>query len=145
MRAWLLAIAVCLPCWGQAGDVSGALAAVNQFRAASGVGPVRLSAALQAAAEAHARDMAAQGYFSHTGRKGGKAKQRARAQGYKACTIAENLAKGQPTLDQAMRDWIASASHRKVLQLQKVRDMGLAQAGGSDGKIWVLVLAADRC
>ena len=82
---------------------------LNAMRAQQGVAPLSYAPRLEAAARAHALDMARHGYFSHTGRDGSGVGDRVRAQGYRWCYVAENLAKGQGDLTQVMRGWAQSA------------------------------------
>lgn len=145
MIRFILAIALMAAPAAQAGPVPGGLDAVNRFRAQSGLPPVHLSDELQASAEDHARDMVKRDYFSHRGMNGSRARNRAQVYGYWSCSIGENIARGQTSLDQVMADWIRSPTHRDVLKLRKVRDMGLARAPRDRGDVWVLVLGAETC
>ncbi|MGJ8546923.1 MAG: CAP domain-containing protein [Sulfitobacter sp.] len=117
-----------------------ALAQVNQFRAAQGRGALRRSAALDAAARAHANDMARGGFFAHRGSDGGKLRQRLQRAGYGFCAAAENLAYGSASASGALAQWRGSPSHRANMLGARYSQMGLAQAGGR----WVMVLAAPR-
>lgn len=145
MTRYLVMFALLLAGAVQASTVPGGLEAVNRFRAQSGLPPVVLSDALQASAQDHAWDMVKQDYFSHRGKNGSRAKSRARGYGYKSCSIGENIARGQRSLDQVMSDWINSPAHRDVLKLRKVREMGLARARRDEGDVWVLVLGTESC
>lgn len=108
---------------------------VNAQRAANGLSAVRNDARLARAAQAHAEDMVAQGYFSHTGANGSRFSQRARAAGY-TCAAAENIASGQKTSATVMEDWMNSAGHRRNILLSDARDIGIGRAGN----IWVMML-----
>jgi len=74
------------------GDV-GAL--LNAARARNGLPPLARSRQLTAAAEVHARDMARNRFFSHTGSDRSSVGQRVQRQGYGFCFVAENIAQGQ--------------------------------------------------
>lgn len=100
---------------------------VNAQRAANGLSAVRNDARLARAAQAHAEDMVAQGYFSHTGANGSRFSQRARAAGY-TCAAAENIASGQKTSATVMEDWMNSAGHRRNILLSDARDIGIGRA-----------------
>ncbi len=115
---------------------------LNAIRAAHGVPPVVHSAALSAAAERHARDMARSGVFSHTGSDGSTPRSRVRASGFGACLYAENIAWGQATVEDAMRGWMASQGHRENNLRRAVTHYGAARAGERD--YWVLVFA-NQC
>ena len=112
---------------------------LNAMRAQQGVAPLSYAPRLEAAARAHALDMARHGYFSHTGRDGSGVGDRVRAQGYRWCYVAENLAKGQGDLTQVMRGWAQSAPHYRNMMSRNATGFGLFQ--GPD-RIWAMVLAA---
>lgn len=112
---------------------------LNAMRAQQGVAPLSYAPRLEAAARAHALDMARHGYFAHTGRDGSGAGDRVRAQGYRWCYVAENLAKGQGDLTQVMRGWAQSAPHYRNMMSRNATGFGLFQ--GPD-RIWAMVLAA---
>lgn len=119
-------------------DVTGQM---NAVRAKRGLPPISVSPKLQRAAEAHARDMMKNNYYSHRGRDGSTAGKRARRAGYRWCLVAENIAKGQKSVGQVMNDWITSPSHYKNITRRKIKEYGMARAGN----VWVMVLGARRC
>ena len=112
---------------------------LNAMRAREGVAPLAYSFSLEAAARAHALDMARHGYFAHSGLDGSGVGDRARAQGYHWCYVAENLAKGQRELAQVMQGWAQSPPHFRNMMNSNARAFGLFQ--GPD-RIWAMVLAA---
>ena len=116
-----------------------AIQMLNAMRAQQGVAPLSYAPRLEAAARAHALDMARHGYFSHTGRDGSGVGDRVRAQGYRWCYVAENLAKGQGDLTQVMRGWAQSAPHYRNMMSRNATGFGLFQ--GPD-RNWAMVLAA---
>ena len=61
---------------------------INAQRAAKGCKALALNGQLQAAAEGHARAMAVQNFFGHTGKNGSQLKSRVRAAGYKGGRLA---------------------------------------------------------
>ena len=119
-----------------------ATAALNAYRTAQGRSTLTYSDRLDAAARAHAGDMARRGFFSHTGSNDSTVGDRVRAQGYRYCFVAENIAKGQRTLEQVMKSWKTSSGHRKNMLHNKATEFGLARA---DGDIWVMVLGTPGC
>ena len=119
-----------------------AQAAVNAYRADKGRAALSYSDDLQTIALAHALDMARGGFFAHTGSDGGGLAERLRAGGYRYCFAAENIARGQRTLEAVMQSWTGSAGHRKNLIHRSATEFGLARAPGD---IWVMVLAAPGC
>lgn len=143
MRALSVALALLFAA-GMAGadEVSGAREALNAFRAQADLAPLEHSARLQQAAERHARDLSRGTGLSHRGTDGSTVGARVERTGYRYCTVAENLGRGQRSLEQIMQGWAASPGHRDNMLLPGLRDFGLARQAGD---IWVLVLAAPGC
>lgn len=110
-------------------------AMLNTARAQQGRGPLREDARLSRAARAHAQDMVANGYFSHTGANGSDLSDRARAAGY-GCVAAENIAWGQKSEADVMTAWMNSPGHRRNILLGDVVDFGI----GSADTHWVMLL-----
>ena len=110
---------------------------VNAFRAAEGEAPLRRNRKADAAASAHARDMARQGFFGHTGSNGSSVGGRLKAAGCRFTGAAENIAKGQRSDAEVVADWAASPGHRRNM-LAPYDQYGAARIGD----IWVLVLAS---
>ncbi len=102
------------------------LAQVNAVRAKAGCGPLKLHPALTAAARTHARNMAEQNFFGHTGKDGRGFASRIRSQGYKYGLAAENIAAGQPTVERAVQAWLKSPGHKRNILNCKFRDTGIA-------------------
>ncbi|MFN3606233.1 MAG: CAP domain-containing protein [Cypionkella sp.] len=103
-----------------------ALAIINAQRAQVGCGALKLHPALQKAAAGHASAMAAQNFFSHTGKNGSKLKGRINAAGYKWRAIAENIAAGQTSAAQVVSVWMQSAGHRQNMLNCAYSETGLA-------------------
>lgn len=120
-------------------DVAGS-ADVNTFRAAAWLPPLTRSAALDAAALAHASDMARNGFFGHRGSTGSTHSERIRAAGVTPCGAAENIADGPFTPAGVLASWMGSQGHRHNILNRRYSDYGLAEV---DGK-WVMTLAG-RC
>lgn len=106
-------------------------------RAQAGTGAVTQNAALQAAAQAHANDLAARSGLSHTGSDGSSVMDRIARTGYSACFGAENIARGQPSIEAVMSAWRNSPGHYNNMVNASARHYGFARAGDA----WVLVLA----
>jgi uncharacterized protein YkwD len=118
---------------GRAAGVQTALVRqVNAFRAAHGLAPLRLSAALNEAAASHSTEMARLGYFSHNSANGHSFSQRVasyyRQRGYRRWTAGENLAYGTPDMGAALtlKLWLASPPHRANLLDPHWRELGLS-------------------
>lgn len=115
------------------------LAAVNAERSANGRAALAYDNRLEKAASAHAKDMAARGFMSHTGSDGSDLSKRLKRAGYKYCFGAENIALGQKSLPDAMSAWMKSGGHRKNILNPKAKSVGFARAQGNR---WVMVLGS---
>ncbi len=114
---------------------------VNAFRVANGQPALAADGRLARAAQAHANDMLAKNYFSHTGQDGSSAGDRVKRQGYGFCFVAENIAQGQKGALLALTGWQKSEGHRKNLLNKNAIHFGMAQAGD----YWVMVLGKPGC
>lgn len=106
------------------------IALINAERAQQGLGALGYNAALATAAQRHASDLAAQNYFSHTGKNGSSVGDRVRAAGYGYCYVSENLSGGYPKAQQAVQGWMQSQGHRANILSPKARDIGIGIAPG---------------
>ncbi|WP_374984779.1 sigma-70 family RNA polymerase sigma factor [Streptomyces fradiae] len=114
---------------------------VNARRAEAGCAPLRLDARLTAAARAHARDMAARGYFAHTDPEGRNADARMADAGYRAGAWAENLHRGPRDPAVVVGDWMDGSIHQENMLGCHYRDTGVAAVPGPEGTVWVQTLA----
>ena len=116
---------------------------INQARAAAGQPMVAVSQELTAAAQAHARDMAANGYMEHVNRAGLDPQQRAAKAGYAApqgtawLVLEVITARATP---EAGANWLlADRQHRGVVLRNYFREIGVGfVAGGPWGQIWAI-------
>jgi uncharacterized protein YkwD len=134
------------------------LARVNQYRAsgahcrsAGNFGPaaaLRWSQPLTQAAATHAQDMKAHSFFSHTGSDGSTLAQRVNAAGYTWSAIAENIAAGQPTIQQVIDGWMRSDGHCANIMNPNLVDVGLvcvaAAPGDRRSTYWTMSLGRAR-
>ena len=113
------------------------LALVNQARAeARRCGDKPFGAApalawdntLEKVAAQHASDMAANDYFSHSGRDGTTPAQRVTRAGYHWRMTGENIAAGQLSPEAAVAGWIKSPGHCENLMNAGFTEMGVAGA-----------------
>jgi uncharacterized protein YkwD len=97
-------------------------------------------------AAGYARTMGERDKINH--RLGGSLPKRVAAAGYDWGAVAENLAAGYDSTDEAIAGWKASAGHRKNLLNPLVTEIGIAAVStppGSDHRnYWALVLAMPR-
>ena len=139
-----------------AGVAAEVLALVNEVRSQPRVcgrqrfdaaGPLRPSSLLDHAAAAHARDMARHGYLEHRGRDGSSPADRAVRSGYRWRSVGENIASGQTTAEEVVREWTASPEHCANLMNADFVDMGVAFAVERDspqGIYWAQALGRQR-
>jgi len=109
--------------------------------------PLRSSSALQRAALAHARDMAASGYLDHKGSDGTWPADRVTRAGYSWMAVAENVAAGAPTAEEVVNGWLASPGHCANLMSSRYSSTGVAYAfnpASEKGTYWVQVFAAPN-
>jgi uncharacterized protein YkwD len=118
------------------------LAQVNALRRKAGATPLKMSKDLQQAAQAHAQDMLARGYFAHKSPSGTSVRERSRAAGYEWRTIGENIAEGQTSVQEVMTTWMNSKGHRENILNPHFRDLGIGlvlgkSRAGEYRVIWV--------
>lgn len=118
------------------------LAEVNALRRKAGAPELRMNAALQKAAQAHAQDMLERGFFAHKSPGNTTVRERATKAGYKWRNIGENIAEGQKSVDEVVATWMDSPGHRQNMLEPKFREIGigLVTGKGRDGEyrvIWV--------
>lgn len=100
----------------------------NLERRKEGLHPLKAHPALMGAAQAHAEDMRAQDYFSHTGKDGSSPSDRARRFGFEhGC--GENIYLGPSSDVAAVRGWMRSPGHRGNILGKDYRLMGGGHAG----------------
>lgn len=116
---------------------------LNTMRLDNGAGRVTYNAQLDSAAQAHADDMLANNYFSHTGRDGSSAAQRARRAGYDWRTVGENIATGYRSEETVFNGWTNSPGHHANNINPAFEEFGLGYAGNGTGTRWVLMLGAQ--
>jgi uncharacterized protein YkwD len=114
------------------------LTRVNALRKRRGLRPLRASAELAAAADAHSRTLAESGMFAH--RLPGappfylRVKQFYGARGYRRWTVGENIVASSPALTarQAIRMWLATPSHRANVLSSSWREVGFGAIRATD-------------
>jgi uncharacterized protein YkwD len=106
------------------------LARVNAERSAAGLPPLALDPRLNAAAQRHAEDMLLRSYYNHASLDGGRPSDRVRQSGYAAGMVAENIARGPFSVNEAMDNWLASREHRRNLLHPAFKDLGVGVAVG---------------
>lgn len=108
---------------------------------------LRHASALERAARAHARDMAAHSLLGHEGSDESMPAQRATRAGYSWASVAENVAGGQTTAEEVVQTWLASPGHCANLMNPRYSESGVARATDPDSEhvvYWVQVFAAPE-
>lgn len=108
------------------------LARVNTVRKEAGLRPVRGNARLDRAAQGHAEDMLARGFFAHESPSGDTVLQRSQAAGYLSRAVGENIAFGQISVAEVMETWMDSPGHRKNILTGVFTELGTGLAFGRD-------------
>lgn len=111
----------------------------NEFRRAEKLGEVKRNRELDLTARLFAEYLAKTGRFAHEA-DGRQPADRAKAAGYKFCTIAENLAlnqasrgfKSEGLAKQAVEGWKNSPGHRKNMVQPSVTEIGVGVAKAPD-------------
>jgi uncharacterized protein YkwD len=109
---------------------AGLLSQINAFRRSRGLRPLRTSARLRAAADAHSGAMATQGFFAHASPDGTPFWRRVQRYYPKTryWSVGENLLWSSPDVDAAgaLRTWLNSPPHRRILLTARWREVGLS-------------------
>lgn len=100
----------------------------NRLRQRNSLEKLNFSDKLTTIAADYACVLARSNHFDHVGPDGSTLAERARAGGYRYCSIAENLAKGQPSVSRVLIDWSNSLGHYANLMRQGVVEFGLGLA-----------------
>jgi uncharacterized protein YkwD len=130
------------------------LGELNAVRREHGLRPLRRSAPLATAADAHTGAMAEFGIFQHESRDGSAFRHRVKrfysSRGYDQWSVGENLLWSTTGLDakRALELWMASPSHRKNILTPRWREVGLsavtaAGARGVYGGRDVVIITTD--
>lgn len=105
------------------------------------------SCKLEAAAESHSQDMAANDYFSHTGPDGAGIEQRVDNQDYVWQAVGENIAAGHTSVSAAVEGWLESPGHCRNIMNDAFTEMGMAKANNSESRYstyWTQTLGTPR-
>ena len=150
---FLLADGAPLPAPNDAALLDQVYARLNEIRAEGGRcgrnefprgQPLKRSTELDAAARAHAEDMARNSFLAHTGSDGSNPGDRVTRTAYHWESVAENVASGQTSADDIAATWLESPGHCENLMDAKYADTGIAYAlNPGDGRdiYWVQVYA----
>jgi uncharacterized protein YkwD len=124
------------------------LASVNAQRKKAGVPPLRSNPLLDKAAQRHAQDMLARGYFAHESPANKTVRERAKEADYDWRAIGENIAEGQFSVDEVMRTWMNSPGHRRNILDPAFKELGVGIALGRSGSgyrvLWAQAFGTAR-
>lgn len=125
-------------------EVQQVLDLVNAERTSRGLIPVKLSAQLATAAQAHTQRQAEDGAIFHTDpRDGSSPGDRISRTGYRFSTWGENVAAGQRTPAAVMQGWMNSSGHCRNILNPAFTELGVGYVSG--GKVfnhfWTQVFA----
>ena len=121
------------------------LTLINKERAKAGLRALKIDANLQQSAQRYAEQMLALGFFSHTDPAGKTLRDRMDVSGYQRsfydqtcfcatrAAMGENIAQGQKTPEEVVRDWMASPPHKAAILTAAFTDTGIGIRSG----IWV--------
>lgn len=130
------------------------LAELNKIRREYGLVPLKLSRPLAIAADTHSKSMGTHGYFQHESRDGSEFWKRVKRfygpAGSGNWSVGENLLWSSGELDAAtaLKLWMQSPGHRKVILTPRWREVGLSAvsvtaAPGVFGGRDVTIVTAD--
>ena len=121
---------------------------LNSERRSRSLPPYAPSPVLDRVAQTYADDMLKRSHYGHVDPEGLTVRERAYAGGYDLRFIAENLAAGQPTVDEAMDGWMNSEKHRDNILSKIYTEAGFGLAIGHNKRgyqiIWVQVFGRPR-
>lgn len=111
---------------------------VNNERTDRGISPLKLSDSLSEVAHAKARDMATNGYFSHTSPTYGSPFDMMNQFDISYRAAAENIAAGQRSPEAVVESWMNSSGHRKNILNDEYTHLGngYVEGGGKYGTYW---------
>ncbi len=111
--------------------------------------PLVWNTQLAKAALNHSQAMAKELFFDHNDMQGRAVNHRVGDQGYRFRVVGENIAAGQASLEEAIRDWLLSAGHCVNMIDERFTEFGIARVVSSRsddpyGVYWTLVLGQPR-
>lgn len=135
LRKWVFLLVVLLAQPVFAGEVEHqALALVNAARAQAGCPALQPEPHMEAAALAHAKDMAMNDYFGHEGTDGSHFTARVRRAGLNMGAGAENIAAGYKDPQKVVSIWLGSPGHLRNMMNCRYKRTGLAVYYQADDK-----------
>lgn len=116
---------------------------INEERVQRGLRPVRYNGTLDNAAEKHADHMSIVGKMAHDGIGDGDPGERIRAEGFRNAW-GENVATGQTSPEQVVREWMNSPTHRRNILDPNYSLMGVSYVTAENGRsYWAQEFGAE--
>jgi len=109
---------------------------VNVERSKNGLGPLTHNWELSRVARCKSQDMMNKGYFSHTSPTYGSPFRMMESFGIRFSAAGENIAKGQRTPAEVMRDWMNSPGHRANILNGSYQQIGVGVAKDKSGRYY---------
>ncbi len=113
---------------------------VNALRRAQGLSELQLDSSLNAAAEAHSRDMSTQQRPWHFSSDGSSPVERVQRVGYTRTLLGQNISETYETELQTLAAWMQEQAERDAILDPQAADLGFAYYQESDGKIWYTMM-----
>ncbi len=104
------------------------LTLVNAERQQAGLSALMRESHLESAAQKHAEDMNRRNYFEHNTPEGKTPTEQIKDSSYPLTgrwTTGQNIARGQKTAEQVMKDWMNSPGHRKNILNSSFQHLGV--------------------
>ena len=120
---------------------------INSYRAAKGMGPLKVSAKLTKAAKWMSLNMATNDYFDHSDSLGRNTFARIRSFGYRDAITGENLAAGLSGAKATFDQWKNDAAHRAGMLRAKFKVIGIGRAYSANsmmGWYWTTTFGATN-
>jgi len=130
----------------QATTVKEVFKLVNAARATGGLcgsdpyptsAPLLVNEKLQAAAQAHATDMAERNYYSHQSLDGRSPSARMKSAEYSSRMTAENIAAGQQTATEVVASWLKSPGHCRNIMNPELHEIGVGVSVSQSNKLGI--------
>jgi uncharacterized YkwD family protein/spore coat assembly protein SafA len=106
---------------------------VNVERSRAGLSPLKMNWELSRVARYKSADMANKGYFSHNSPTYGTPFQMMENFGLRFTAASENIAYGQRTPAEVVRDWMNSPGHRSNIMSGSYNEIGVGLAKNKNG------------
>lgn len=123
---------------GESGTARATLCLLNHERASRGLRKLGSDARLRRAADGHAGDMVARGYFAHDSKSGASFVTRIKRTGWtrsrRSWQLGENIGWGsgsRATPRSMVSDWMGSRGHRSNILARRFRVIGIGVAAGA--------------